>query len=250
MKKIIFASDLDNTLIHSYKHMRKGDVCVEMLNGREQGYMSSRVYEQLGRLPQNVELIPLTTRCVSQFERIKLPEGCFRRALTTNGALLFVDGVCDEDWSSPNRKYAESFMKTFEQLKSDLENDDKLNVVRIVDDMYFYISCSDPMYVDEYMMKYGGTQDIDVMASGRKIYFLPPKINKGYALKRLAEKESDSFVIAAGDSTIDLPMLETADCAVIPKELDSLLKNPNRKVYSGDGDFAEFVADTVFETAE
>ena len=73
MRKILLASDLDNTLIHSYKHRRDNDICIELLKGEEQGFMSRRVYDCLSALPDNIELVPLTTRSVEQFERIKLP---------------------------------------------------------------------------------------------------------------------------------------------------------------------------------
>ena len=37
MKQTIFASDLDNTLIFSYKHALATDLCVEYLDGKTQG---------------------------------------------------------------------------------------------------------------------------------------------------------------------------------------------------------------------
>lgn len=245
MSRILLASDLDNTLIHSYKHKRESDICVEMLNDREQGYMSKYVYDKLLALPDGVELVPLTTRSVEQFERIALPEGCFRRAITTNGALLFEDGIINDDWHKKNLGYVAYLMPLMKQLLSEMSGDPQLNVVRIVDEMYLYISCSDVSYVDSYLERFNDITELDIMASGRKIYFLPPKINKGKALKRLTEHDDISLVAAAGDSTIDLPMLEIADHAIIPEALDGLLKNPNRSVFRGDGDFAEFVIDDL-----
>ena len=247
MSKILLASDLDNTLIHSYKHKRDGDMCVELLNGEQQGFMSEKVYDKLSALPDNVELVPLTTRSVEQFERIKLPDGCYRRAITTNGALLFENGVQDTSWREKNLRYAAELMPLMKKLRAELSDDPQLNVVRIVDEMYLYISCADSSLVDSYMKRFEHITELDVMASGRKIYFLPPKINKGKALQRLTEHEEHSLIAAAGDSTIDLPMLEIADHAIIPRELDGLLKNPNRNVYRGDGDFAEFVIEVLGE---
>ncbi len=247
MRKILIASDLDNTLIHSYKHKREGDICVELLNGAEQGFMSAKVCSQLSSLPENVELVPLTTRSVAQFERIQLPEGCYTRAITTNGAILIENGIQNEEWRNREKRYADELMPLMEKLRAELDGNEKLNVVRIVDEMYLYISCSKPEYVGEFMDRYGKLTELDVMPSGRKIYFLPPDITKGRALKRLAQGESGAFIIAAGDSTIDLPMLEEADHAIIPEVLDPLLKNPNRSVFKGDGDFAEFVVDTLLD---
>ncbi|MBQ8967908.1 HAD hydrolase family protein [Ruminococcus sp.] len=245
MSKILLACDLDNTLIHSYKHKRQGDICVEILRGNEQGFMSSRVYDKLSHLPESIELVPLTTRSVEQFERIKLPAGSHTRAITTNGGILIENGVQNEKWREKHLRCAAELMPLLKKLHAELEGDPLLNVVRIVDDMYLYISCSDPSYVGKFMDRYESIPELDVMASGRKIYFLPPKINKGSALHQLAEKEEFPFTAAAGDSTIDLPMLEQADHAIIPESLDKLLKNPSRSVYRGDGDLAEFVVDTL-----
>ena len=36
-ESILFASDLDNTLLFSHKHAQAGDVCVEYLDGKAQG---------------------------------------------------------------------------------------------------------------------------------------------------------------------------------------------------------------------
>ena len=250
MRKILLASDLDNTLIHSYKHKREGDICVELLNGAEQGFMSGKVHSQLSSLPVCVELVPLTTRSVAQFERIKLPEGCYSRAITTNGAILIENGVQNEEWRISEKRYADELMPLMKKLHAELDGNEKLNVVRIVDEMYLYISCAKPEYVGEFMDRYSAITELDVMLSGRKIYFLPPEINKGKALKRLAHGENGAFIIAAGDSTIDLPMLEAADLAIIPEALDPLLKNPNRSVFKGDSDFAEFVMETVLNLGE
>lgn len=245
MRKILLASDLDNTLIHSYKHKREGDICVELLNGAEQGFMSGKVHSQLSSLPECVELVPLTTRSVAQFERIKLPESCYSRAITTNGAILIENGVQNEEWRISEKRYADELMPLMKKLHAELDGNEKLNVVRIVDEMYLYISCAKPEYVGEFMDRYSAITELDVMLSGRKIYFLPPEINKGKALKRLAQGENDARILAAGDSTIDLPMLEAADLAIIPEALDPLLKNPNRCVFKGKGDFAEFVIETL-----
>lgn len=37
-ESILFASDLDNTLLVSHQHAQAGDVCVEHLDGKAQGF--------------------------------------------------------------------------------------------------------------------------------------------------------------------------------------------------------------------
>ena len=40
MGTILFASDLDNTLLFSHRHRQPEDRCVERLNGAEQGFVT------------------------------------------------------------------------------------------------------------------------------------------------------------------------------------------------------------------
>ena len=42
MGTILFASDLDNTLLFSHRHRQPGDRCVELLNGAEQGFLDRK----------------------------------------------------------------------------------------------------------------------------------------------------------------------------------------------------------------
>ena len=48
----------------------------------------------------------------------------------------------------------------------------------------------------------------------RDRYVVPQTLNKGTAVDRLREKLKPEFVIAAGDSTFDIPMLSTAEMCI------------------------------------
>ena len=60
------------------------------------------------------------------------------------------------------------------------------------------------------------TKYVDVFSNGEKVYVVPQTLNKGTAVDRLREKLKPEFVIAAGDSTFDIPMLLTADRGLVP----------------------------------
>ena len=77
--------------------------------------------------------------------------------------------------------------------------------------------------------------------SGRKLYFFPPGLSKGDALVRLREKFAPARVLCAGDSGIDVPMLEQADVAIVPKR--GMVAGG--VVWDGRGRFSEFVVETV-----
>ena len=99
MKGIVFASDLDNTLLYSRSHKREGDVCVEHIKGEAHGFMTPLAIERLREVSQKVRLIPVTTRSVEQYRRIEWPEGTAPEyAVTTNGAVLLHGGEVDAAW--------------------------------------------------------------------------------------------------------------------------------------------------------
>lgn len=62
MGTILFASDLDNTLLFSHRHRQPEDRCVERLNGAEQGFFTRETPDLLPQVVQRVHLLPITTR--------------------------------------------------------------------------------------------------------------------------------------------------------------------------------------------
>ncbi len=61
-----------------------------------------------------------------------------------------------------------------------------------------------------------GENNWNLSLQGRKLYFVPKCICKGAAIDYIKEKEGHEFMTAAGDSLLDLPMLEMADHALCP----------------------------------
>ena len=99
MGTILFASDLDNTLLFSHRHRQPEDRCVERLNGAEQGFFTRETPDLLPQVVQRVHLLPITTRSIEQYQRIQWPDGTAPRiALTANGAVLLRDGQVDRAW--------------------------------------------------------------------------------------------------------------------------------------------------------
>src|SRR5699024_6248459 len=63
----LFASDLDNTLIYSYKRDIGTDtVCAEVYEGRQVSFMTKRSRELLEKVNQTMHFVPVTTRSVQQ----------------------------------------------------------------------------------------------------------------------------------------------------------------------------------------
>ena len=71
---IAFFSDLDNTLIFSYKHdIGKEKRCVEIYQGREVSYITERTYGLLTYAASRLLFVPVTTRTEEQYRRMGRP---------------------------------------------------------------------------------------------------------------------------------------------------------------------------------
>ena len=77
--KIVFHTDLDNTLIYSYKHELGADKhCVEVYHGREISFITAeteRLLQQIKARENQIVMIPTTTRTTEQYHRIQLGIG-------------------------------------------------------------------------------------------------------------------------------------------------------------------------------
>lgn len=252
MNKILFACDLDNTLIHSYKHKNENDICVEIYNGREQSFMTLKSIALLEKIIQsdNIEFLPVTTRSIEQYRRIEWPEKCApARALVCNGAILLKREDVDFVWREESVRRVTPFKKEMERIFRKYENDKRFIKVKIVDEMYLFICCEDYLDAAVYTERFLEETFLDVECSGRKVYIFPPFVNKGSYVKTFAEQFGYADIFAAGDSVIDYPMLEAASLAVVPNEnIMGKLENKNTAV-CGNEIFSDFLLKFVLEKA-
>ena len=210
--KILFACDLDNTLIHSYKHRRAEDICVEIYDGREQSFISQSSLDLLKRIAAQILFVPVTTRSIAQYRRIFWVEEIFPRyAVVANGAYL-LDGARQENFL---REHVAPYEEELNVQHEKFLSNPAFNICRIVDESFLFLKCRDEVDADNISFD----TSLTVQRTGKKIYLFPPRLNKGEALKLLIKNFSPDKVFAAGDSQIDLPMLELADVAFAPKNL-------------------------------
>ena len=208
--KILFACDLDNTLIHSYKYRADNDICVEIYDGREQSFISPKALELLKKISAQVFFVPITTRSIAQYKRIFWTEDFSPKcAFVANGA-VFLDG-------DKQIFYRDAVAPYQDELKAQLAVADKniFTIARLVDESFLFLRCRDDLNPAEITFQ----TNLTVQYTGKKIYLFPPDINKGAALKILIKKFLPDKIICAGDSIIDLPMLQLADIAFAHENL-------------------------------
>ena len=224
----LFACDLDNTLIHSYKHRTPEDICIEIYNDREQSFISSRAINLLRKIITKIIFIPVTTRSIEQYNRIKWQEDILPKyAVVSNGANLIEDGKINTEWQKETLTYIQPYEEELHYQHSLLSQDKHFSICRIVDNSFLFLKCCDELNVDACALELQNNTKLTVEHFGRKIYLFPPLLNKGEALRRLQNKISPIHTFCAGDSYIDIPMLNLADTAYVPEDLAFKINNQN-----------------------
>lgn len=243
--KILFACDLDNTLIYSYKKKQDGYICVELNKGREQGFMTAHTFSNFADMTEKVMFIPVTTRSVEQYRRISFPNGYVPEyALVSNGATLIHNGEIAENWNLIEKN--SSLGLQLNEVYDRYCKDKRFINCRIVDDSYVFVYCSPDTNAEEVTQELSDSVSLNVELSGRKIYFFPENLNKGNAVERLKELLHYDCILSAGDSLMDASMLNIADKAIIPMNFDDSLLSHERIVRAGNSDiFSDFVINCI-----
>lgn len=237
---IAFNTDLDNTLIYSYKHdIGENKRNVEFYQGREISFITDKTFELLNRVKEKVLIIPTTTRTQEQYERIDLGIGKFKYALVCNGGILLVDGERDNEWMKESYRIIESSRSALEKAAKILENESRRKFeVRFIEEMFVFTKCNEPEIVVEDIKTLLDETLVDVFNNGEKIYVVPKTLNKGTAIERLKGYIGADILIAAGDSEFDISMLRKADKGIVPAYF--------KDSYRNDDNFIEMTGKRVF----
>lgn len=228
---ILYASDLDRTLIFSNKFIKenptdapytpveyKGDIVISN--------MADEVHSKLIEIKdnKNVIFVPVTTRSIDEYRRINLgfiPE----YAIMSNGGTILHNGVVMEEWD----KYIKSKVDYMEAINiiNDIEEEmQSVNYkVKMIDNCYLFFKTEHPELFDtEALYLMGKYPNWEFTRQVGKCYAIPKHFSKQIALRWLYNKLDKPYIIASGDSELDLPMLTLANRAIIPRH-GSLVKD-------------------------
>lgn len=223
VKRRIYATDLDNTLIYSHKFIAQHQIplaevsCVEQYNGKDINYVHNEVVKGLRRFKASDCLfMPVTTRRTEQYLRINLgftPE----YAIVSNGGVILRNNQPLAEWTATVNnaidrdamyEIADICRHTFLSITHD---------VTICDSCFIFFKLENP---DEFASFIPTLQQLfptwTFVNYSQKCYAFPKICSKGGALKWLAEYLNCRIAIATGDSTLDTSMLDTACLAVVP----------------------------------
>lgn len=250
--RLLLAADLDGTLFRSRRDRQEGDFAVDSHDGKPCAFMSCEIACRLAELMERIWFVPVTTRSVSQYSRIAWPPGCEPRiAVTSNGGRLLRSGCPDPAWDSPAGRISPTLRSRMTQLAAELREKSGVRSCAVVDDLFVCAACGQPGQAAALQAQIV-PEPLLPLRSGRKLYLLPPGLDKGAALLRLRALPEFAQIqvwIAAGDSVLDVPMLRHADCAIVPPRLAAAACASQEWTAPDRGDLPEFVIRKTCELA-
>jgi hypothetical protein len=226
---VLVCSDLDRTLIYSAAAFAlEGPdetmprlLCVEFYQGAPLSYMTDSSARTLEALSTAVTFVPATTRTPEQYRRVHLLEKPPPYAICANGGHLLVEGEEDPEWAAAVRKRVADGCAPLADVQHHLAQagGDFVLKRRTASDLFAYT------VVDRASLPSGWIEDLTgwcaergwrTSLQGRKVYCLPAGLTKAAAAREVARRAGASTILAAGDSLLDIELLEAADLSIRP----------------------------------
>ncbi len=239
---LIFNCDLYNTLIYSYKHdIGENKSCVEIYNEKELSYMTAKSIELLKKINEGLIFVPTTTRTIEQYKRIKFKDLAPKYALVCNGGILLINGSLDKAWYNRSLSLIADSKEELNSAFGILNQDENICFeIRNINELFIFTKSSAPEKTLALLKSSLNLDKVSAFNNGSKIYVVPKKLNKGCAALRLKKLLGAKKLFSAGDSDFDIPMLNAADFAFVPKSLaGAWLNSPCIKVFEENRVFSD-----------
>lgn len=245
---MIYASDLDRTLIFSKGFLKltdKATKCVDAKDDAPISYMTIEAIEKLENIIKDNDtyFIPVTTRSLEQYRRV-IPVQNSKYSIVANGGIILKNGKPWDTWNNIIKKdkikYKTDYNEPVDLLKPYKRFFNK-EEIRFVDNVfvYVYLSCSneDIQEVVNHVEKNIDLTKWHWTLQGKKLYIIPIYISKERALSYLKEyiereNKSKEYMITSGDGKLDLEFLKLGDEIIIPEKSEVLYYDSNLKYKS------------------
>lgn len=230
MNKPVLFSDLDQTLVYSWRSMAKhgqpvaGNLCVEQIKDEPWTFMSVNAWKLLSEHAGNTfDFIPVTTRTLSQFNRLNFPEVQFDYAVILNGAKLLVYGEEDEEWTKRVQFLLQSLPVTpdmlHDRIVQEMQGWDEVKSISNAASSFVYVvghTAESMSRIEQRMKELAEETGYVYSKQSRKVYLLPPNLTKGAAVAELKYRLGSTRVYSAGDTLLDFTMEAHSDLFLRP----------------------------------
>lgn len=226
---MIYASDLDRTLIYSLGAIgvpedSPGLVPAEIVDGRTVSYISQHALDLLKELAAKIIFMPVTTRTIAEYRRINLFQETVipDYAVTSNGGNILVNGIVDKEWRAAIGRMVERGSAAAEEagrLVRSVVREEWIIDARYCDDLFYSIMvhrASLPMDEINRLSEHLNGLGWRVSLQGRKLYVVPEAVNKSDAIIHVRRTVRSEPMVASGDSLLDKSLLASADYAIAP----------------------------------
>lgn len=226
---MIYASDLDRTLIYSLNAIgvpgdAPGLVPAEVIDGRTVSYISQQALDMLKELAAKIVFMPVTTRTIAQYRRINLFQETVipDYAVTSNGGNILVNGVVDPEWRAAVGRLVERGSVPAEEagrIVRSVVRAEWITSERYCDELFYtFVVHRDSLPLDEITRMAERLDGLGwkVSLQGRKLYIVPEAVNKSDAILHVRRTVRSEPMVASGDSLLDKSLLAAADYAIAP----------------------------------
>jgi hydroxymethylpyrimidine pyrophosphatase-like HAD family hydrolase len=226
---MIYASDLDRTLIYSLNAIgvpgdAPGLVPAEVIDGRTVSYISQQALDMLKELAAKIVFMPVTTRTIAQYRRINLFQETIipDYAVTSNGGNILVNGVVDQEWRAAVGRLVERGSVPAEEagrIVRSVVRAEWITSERYCDELFYtFVVHRDSLPLDEITRMAERLDGLGwkVSLQGRKLYIVPEAVNKSDAILHVRRTVRSEPMVASGDSLLDKSLLAAADYAIAP----------------------------------
>ena len=234
---IIVACDLDRTLIYSANSMAldmaDSDappmVVSEVYQGVPLSFMTATAERMLESLAARTVFVPVTTRTVAQYQRVRLPGPTPGFAITTNGGVILLDGQPDTSWGADIARRSATECASLAEIERLVAAGDQMRpwILRVAhaEELFCYAIVDREAMPEQYLedlRRECEARGWSVSVQWRKLYCIPNPVNKAVAIEEVRRRTGSTVVLAAGDSLLDRDMLRQATRAFRPRhgELD------------------------------
>ncbi|MBU8878956.1 hypothetical protein BGM26_08150 [Bacillus sp. FJAT-29790] len=224
---MMFASDLDRTLIYSERalsefkeHSNSDLVGVERRDGLEVAFMTKDAFESLRELAENILFVPVTTRTYEQFQRIFMfsEDIPLTYAVTSNGANIIYNGKPLTEWREFVQKRLEKECTSLEAMIQKIKGFEIKGKLKKAESLFFYYILDEIISLEtgKLIRVLAEANGWRVSIQGRKLYLVPKPVCKGEAVKFIKEREGIHTVFGAGDSLLDHDFLKVCEYPFVP----------------------------------
>jgi hypothetical protein len=219
---VLVATDLDRTLIYSrgaleaHGDTRRELVVVERHDHKDASWMTASAARTFAGLRDSALVVPVTTRTPEQWQRVRLPGPAGKYAITANGGILLVDGRIDHSWDATvaaELARAAPLAEVWEHA-SHVCRPEWTVKLRNARGLFCYAVLHRRRIPIGFLAEAAGWAEQrgwQLSLQGRKLYWVPRSLRKSAAVAEVARRESTSSTVAAGDSLLDIDLLEGAD---------------------------------------